>query len=175
MNKSFRVLAALVALALAIPAAYAGNTYFLTDRNGQVLFPISPPNRATGAPGAIDNMLIGGTTPANLGTLQLKVDNGTKTATSTAGAATLNKNSGVITTESLTTALNAVYTLTLTDNQIAAADVVQVTIGNGTNTTGLPVLSTVNPAAGSVVIKIANLASAALNGTLTVQFTVVKN
>jgi hypothetical protein len=45
-------------------AAFAGNTTFLTDRNGQVVFPISPPNRATSAPGAIDNMTIGATTPA---------------------------------------------------------------------------------------------------------------
>lgn len=157
-------------------AARAGNTYFLTDKNGQVLFPLSPPSRATGAPGAIDNMTIGGTTQAPLGASTLKVDSGTKTAAATAGAATLNKNAGVITTESLTTAAAGVYTLTLTDSQIAAADVVQVTIGNGTNTTGLPVLSTVKPAAGSAVIVIANLSgAAAFNGTLIVMFTVIKN
>ncbi len=43
---------------------FAANTVFLTDRNGQVSFPISPPNRANGTPGAIDNMTIGATTPA---------------------------------------------------------------------------------------------------------------
>lgn len=45
-------------------AALAGNTTFLTDRNGQVVFPISPPNRANSTPGTIDNMTIGATTPA---------------------------------------------------------------------------------------------------------------
>jgi hypothetical protein len=53
-----------LAASLAIGSAFAANTVFLTDRNGQVIFPISPPNRATGGPGAIDNMAIGATTPA---------------------------------------------------------------------------------------------------------------
>jgi len=67
MFKHSRVLAGLSVLAIALslaPAARAGNTTFLTDRNGQVVFPISPPNRASPAPGAIDNMAIGQTTPA---------------------------------------------------------------------------------------------------------------
>lgn len=55
---------ALAALTLATIGVQAGTTYFLTDRNGQIPFPISPPNRATGGPGAIDNMAIGQTTPA---------------------------------------------------------------------------------------------------------------
>jgi hypothetical protein len=57
------VLAVLLAM-LAPRQAHAENTIFLTDRNGQLSFPISPPNRATSAPGAIDNMAIGVTTPS---------------------------------------------------------------------------------------------------------------
>lgn len=99
----------------------------------------------------------------------------TRTASATAGAATLNSGYGVITSESLTTAAAAVYTLTLTNAAIAATDIVLVSVGNGTNTTVGPSVAGVTPAAGSVVISIRNThASSALNGTLRVAFTVVK-
>lgn len=59
------VLALIVALSLlAVAPARAGNTTFLTDKNGNVIFPFSPPNRASSLPGVIDNMTIGATTPA---------------------------------------------------------------------------------------------------------------
>lgn len=98
------------------------------------------------------------------------------TATATAGAATLNAQTGKVTSEALTTAQNAIYTLTLTNNQIAAADIVIATVANGTNTQGSPVVTRVQPGAGSVVILVANLhASAqALNGTIVVSFQVIK-
>ncbi len=97
-------------------------------------------------------------------------------ATAVAGAATLNAQTGKITSEALTTAQNAIYTLTLTNNQIAAADIVIATVANGTNTQGSPVVTRVQPAAGSVVILVPNLhASAqALNGTIVVSFQVIK-
>lgn len=60
------IMAALFALLFAatVPArAQGASTIFLTDRNGQIAFPILPPNRATGAAGSIDNMAIGQTTP----------------------------------------------------------------------------------------------------------------
>jgi len=102
-------------------------------------------------------------------------DSGTKTATAAAGAATLHKTSGKITTENLTTAAGATYTLTLTNNKIAAADQVYVTVGNGTNTTGTATVATVKPAAGSVVIIIQNIhASAAFNLNLAISFLVIK-
>lgn len=100
---------------------------------------------------------------------------GTKTATGAAGAATLNKPSGKITTEALTTAAGVTYTLTLTNSEIAAADIVQVTVALGTATTGMPTIATVKPAAGSVVVIVQNIhASAALNGTLVFSFLVLK-
>lgn len=105
----------------------------------------------------------------------LRIDNGTKTATATSGAATLNKFSGTITTESLSTAAGAVYTLTITDSAITATDIVTASVALGTATTGMPDVTTVTPAAGSVVIKIQNIhASAALNGTLKVSFASMK-
>ena len=61
-----RAIAAAVAVALtfAAPAkAQSTSTIFLTEKNGGIAFPILPPNRATSAPGSIDNMTIGLTTP----------------------------------------------------------------------------------------------------------------
>lgn len=104
----------------------------------------------------------------------LQVDSGTpaaRAATASSGAATLNTGSGVITSESLTTAAGATYTLTLTDSQIAATDIVQATVSLGSATTGIPTVATVKPAAGSVTIVIQNIAaSAALNGTIKIAF-----
>ncbi|MBX9593931.1 MAG: hypothetical protein K2X46_06185 [Roseomonas sp.] len=106
----------------------------------------------------------------------LRVDIGTKTAAATAGAATLDKLAGVITSEALTTAAGASYTLTLTNSTIAAADQVFASVGYGTSTTGAPVVTRVTPAAGSVVVVVQNIhASAALNGTIRISFLVVKN
>jgi hypothetical protein len=100
----------------------------------------------------------------------------TNTATATAGAATLNAaGSGVVTSEALTTAAAATYTLTLTNDMIAAGDVVLASVKYGTSTTGSPVVTQVTPAAGSVVIIVQNIAaSAAVNGTLKISFVVVK-
>lgn len=98
-----------------------------------------------------------------------------KVATASAGAATLNTPSGVVTSESLVTAASGVYTLTLTNSCVAATDIVLVTVGNGTNSTGTPGVATVTPAAGSVVIAISNDSTgAAFNGTLKIGFVIVK-
>ena len=100
---------------------------------------------------------------------------GTKIATAVAGAATLNKPSGKITSEALVTAAGATYALTLTNSEIAAADIVQCSVALGTATTGTPTITNVKPAAGSVVIGMQNIhASAALNGTLVFAFQVLK-
>lgn len=97
----------------------------------------------------------------------------TGTATAAAGAATLSKQSGIITSEALTTAAAAAYTLTLTNTKIADTDKVFASVQNGTNTQGIPVVGTVTPSAGSVVIKVHNLhASEALNGTIKISFDV---
>lgn len=99
----------------------------------------------------------------------------TKTATATAGAATLNTASGTITTESATTAAAATYTLTVTNSVVTATDIVLASVNLGTATTGTPVIQTVAPANGSVVIKVRNSdAAAAFNGTLKISFVVFK-
>jgi hypothetical protein len=100
-----------------------------------------------------------------------------RTATATAGAATLNARAGKITSEALTTAQNAIYTLTITNSEIEAGDIVFASVANGTNTQGSPAVTRVSPAAGSVVILVPNLhaTAQALNGTIVVSFFVVKS
>lgn len=99
----------------------------------------------------------------------------TGTATATAGAATLAKVAGKITSEALTTAAAGVYTLTITNTEIAAADIVLASVANGTNTQGTTVVKSVKPAANSVVIVVSNShASEALNGTIVISFLVIK-
>lgn len=102
-----------------------------------------------------------------------QVDVVTGAATSTVGAATINAQCGQITTEALTTAAGATYTMTLTNTVITAASIVLVSVGKGTDTAGMPVVAFVTPAAGSAVIILQNIhASAALNGTITINFMV---
>lgn len=106
---------------------------------------------------------------------QLSLGKGTKTASATTGAATLNQPSGVVTSEALTTAAAATYTLTLTNSKVAATDIVLVTLGNGTNSAGAPVITTSTVTDSTVTVVVKNVhASAALNGTLVFYFAVVK-
>lgn len=101
-----------------------------------------------------------------------------RTATAVAGAATLNQaGSGVITTEALTTAPASDYTLTLTNNMIAAADIVLASVRYGTATLGQPYIKRVQEGSGTVVIVVGNSnenSVAPFNGTLQIKFLVVK-
>lgn len=101
------------------------------------------------------------------------LDVATGTATSTAGAATVNAQTGLITTEALTTAGAALYTMTLTNAAIAAGSIVLATVAKGTATAGEPVVSWVTPSAGSAIIIVKNAsASTAINGTIKIGFKV---
>lgn len=97
------------------------------------------------------------------------------TATATTGAATLNAKSGKVTSEALTTAQNAFYTLTITNSEVKATDIAFASVANGTNTQGTPMICRVTPGAGSLVVEIQNkhASAVALNGTLVVSFMVV--
>jgi hypothetical protein len=118
---------------------------------------------------------------ANLGGLPLAggqmtgsilLDRGT--ATSTAGAATVNHQAGVITTEALTTAAASAYAFTLTDSRITTASIVLLQLMGGTNTTrGLELRAI--PGSGSATLSIYNnnVAGTALNGTLIFGFVVI--
>lgn len=79
----FLALVLLLLLMLATPVRAAQcNTIFLTDKNGNVSFPLCPPNRANSTPGFLDNMTIGGSVPA--------AGNFTSTTIQQAAPATLN-------------------------------------------------------------------------------------
>lgn len=97
-------------------------------------------------------------------------------ATASSGAATLTALQGKVTSEVLTTAQNAIYTLTITDKMIEAADVVMASVANGTNTQGTPMIGKVSPAAGSLVIEVINkhATAQAFNGTVVVSFQAFK-
>ena len=93
------------------------------------------------------------------------------TGTAVAGAVTMTGRFGKVTTEALTTAAAALYTLTITNTAIAATDMVMASCANGTNSQGGPNVLSVTPAAGSLVIVIQNIhASLALNGTLKISY-----
>lgn len=201
MRKLIPTIAAIL-IATVIPALAAGTLLF-SSRNGDINFPgltpttidamaigvttpaeghftaltsTSPPSGAGNTANFASPPPLGTTAPNTVVASQVTVDTGTKTATAVAGAATLNKMAGVITSEALTTAGLADYTLTLTNSDIAAADQILWSVGNGTNTQGDPVQGVATPAAGSVVIVVRNAhATQALNGTLKIAFVVVKN
>lgn len=103
----------------------------------------------------------------------INADSGT--AAATGGAATLSKMAGKITSEALTTAAGADYTLTLTNTTVAATDMIFASVDNGTNTTAGLAVGRVTPGAGSAVILIRNThATVALNGTIVISFFVLK-
>jgi len=94
-----------------------------------------------------------------------------QTGTAVSNAVTVTGRACKITTESLTTAAAGTYTCTVTDTAIAGTDMVMVSVCDGTSTTGVPVVTQVTPAAGSLVIILQNIhASAAFNGTLAISF-----
>ncbi len=86
------MLALLCALFRPVPA-FAGNTWLWGQQTGDVLFPFTPPS--PNAPGAIDNMNIGQTTPAlgnftSLKAAQITPNGGTPTIASGACGTTTN-------------------------------------------------------------------------------------
>lgn len=97
----------------------------------------------------------------------------TGTTTAVAGVATLNTQRGAITTEALTTAAGASYTLTLTNSKISSGNLVFPKLANGTNTAGTPIIDLVTEGSGSVVIVVRNSHAAnAFNGTIVIKFIV---
>lgn len=94
--------------------------------------------------------------------------------TATAGAATGASQRGYVTTESITTAAGAAYTLTLTNPHVLANSVLLFSVANGTNTQGRVVAGRSKvTAAGTGVFIVENThASQALNGTLEISYVI---
>lgn len=98
---------------------------------------------------------------------------GAAVATAASNAATLNGGYGVVTSEALTTAAGATYTLTLTNGDITASSIVMASTNLGAGTGGTPAITSVKPAGGSVVIIVQNVhASAAFNAAIKIAFVV---
>lgn len=95
------------------------------------------------------------------------------TATTTTGAATVNQQSGVLTTPALTTAAGSAYVITLTNSLIATTSVLLTSLMGGTNT--VESISVVGiSGSGTATITLNNIGpTAALNGTVIVGFTVL--
>lgn len=113
--KNLKIAVAIALAFLAIQPALAGNTTFLTDRNGQIVFPFSPPNRATSGPATIDNTDIGNTTPGKGTFSQINSSGGLPTIAS--GACGTTTNGAVVagsTNQSFKVTIGAVATTTCT-------------------------------------------------------------
>jgi len=96
-------------------------------------------------------------------------------ATAASGAATANGYLCRITSESLTTAAAAEYTLTLTNDKITADSILFVSTHLGTSTQGTLATGEAKPSAGSATITVTNThASSALNGTIVIDVLVIK-
>ena len=95
-------------------------------------------------------------------------------ATAASGAATANGYLCRITSESLTTAAAAEYTLTLTNNKIDENSILLVSAHNGTSTQGTLATGEAKPGAGTATITVTNThASDALNGTIVIDVLVL--
>ena len=95
-------------------------------------------------------------------------------ATDAGSGVTIDKMAGKVTSQSLATAAGAAATITVTNAQVAAGDLVLLSRIGGSNSAGTPVFKAV-PAAGSFVITIDNKhASAAFDGTFILGFLVMK-
>lgn len=87
---------------------------------------------------------------------------------------------GIIVSSALTTAAvgAALYTLTVAcpaaDQKGDGSSIVLASVGNGSNSAGMPVIVGIQITMGQVVFQVANLApAAALNGTIKVSFVVL--
>jgi hypothetical protein len=111
--KALAVIAALVASSV---AALAGNTTLFSSTLGDLVFPFTPPSNAGAAPGTIDNMTLGATTPAGATINGLSLIQGASVAHDTAatfaatdlvsGIVTSNPAAGIALTLPLATAMD---------------------------------------------------------------------
>ena len=152
--------------------ATAGNYSFLWDNAGG-LFINAPSGQAFA-------LRYGNTSKATIGSTGLTIPSGsgliisdTGTATATAGAATLNTQTGIITSEALTTASGSAYALTITNSKVTTSSIVTASVQNGTNSVDNYYVQRITPGSGSVTIVIYNASGGALNGTIKVSFIVM--
>jgi hypothetical protein len=98
----------------------------------------------------------------------------TAAATASSGAATLEAQAGIVTSEALTTAAGSDYSCVITNALVKSTSHVLVAVDNNTNTTEGIHVTRVTPASGSFTVRVRNgHASSALNGSIKMNFFVV--
>jgi len=113
------------------------------------------------------NIQVAGTTQ------QIKLPSDTATDYNSDDAITLNRQRGILTTKSLTTAVNAEYNLTLTNSLITTTSTVLAFIQTGSLSQGTPIIRAANPSSGSVAIVFRNIdPTNAINGNIKITFVV---
>lgn len=96
------------------------------------------------------------------------------TGTASSGAVTVNAMIGKVTTEALSTAAGAEYTLTLTNSYVTANDIILASVDPKTSA-GTPGIGGCKAGAGTATITVTNLhASAAFDAALQINFQVIK-
>lgn len=106
-------------------------------------------------------------------TSQLKIPSDTASDYDANDAITLNRQSGIITTKSLTTATDNFYTFTLTNSLITTTSKVFVSYCGGTESAGRPTVYRVVSNSGSATCILLNLAGAgSFNGNVKLNFVV---
>jgi len=113
------------------------------------------------------NIQVNGTTQ------QIKLPSDTATDYDANDAVTLNRQSGKITTKSLTTASDGFYTFTLTNSLISATTKIFVNWTGGTESAGRPTIYKATCGSGSATIIILNLTGAgSFNGTVQLDYVI---
>lgn len=92
--------------------------------------------------------------------------------TASGNTPTLNAISGTITTASLATLADAGQDITVT-NSFATANSTIIAVVSSTSSAGVPIITRVTPSAGSFVVRIVNVGTAALNNTVTFKFIIL--
>lgn len=123
----------------------------------------------------LDTQLPGGSAPQSVAATVFQVGAlaavaNSNAVTASSGAATLSTTYGVVTSEALTTAAGASYTLTLTNTTVTAKSAVQASAFLAAGTAGALQVVSITPAAGSVVIVVKNVGTVALNAAIKVVF-----
>tara|TARA_R110000868_G_scaffold14414_2_gene67068 strand:+ start:58848 stop:59312 length:465 start_codon:yes stop_codon:yes gene_type:complete len=100
------------------------------------------------------------------------------TATSASNTPTINAVAGKFTSATLTTSPTGgtgspVTALTITNNTVTTDSIVIAQITTYGGTTGAPVIAKIAPGSGSIVLTIANVGVAVLNGAVTITFIVL--
>lgn len=96
--------------------------------------------------------------------------------TSATTAVALNNICGQITTVALTNAAGVDHSFTLTNSNIAATDVVVVSVATyGGTSDGIPIVNVESTAAGSCVINLRNTGAVALDALAVINFAVIKS